>query len=365
MYRKVNSESNFNENSFEKTKENIDRVFVAKVLGVSMYPLLKPGTDVLLKTMPQGYKYKTGDIIVFSRDKINIIHQIIDSYVYNGMTYYVTGGLNPDTNPYVDSSTISEEQIIGKADVSKEALAGIDELVKQGKVHFIGAFGMINYGDSDAYRSVFEYGFNNLREQIDTFDKSYKLKLLNEFLKANLFDTLVKYSQYKENEYKKYAEKDGVIKNIHNPAWNNDDNAKRVQRLLWGILTDFRHPLTGEKVESLEEWLSFPLHHWRTASGQRNNKFDCRFLSLIVLPQSNKYGGDGHSKITRQIDIDEKNNNINKIGLKWENQIGEAIKSILDGKAPSEGWNSADQEAFESYAESIEEVRELIKMFIT
>ena len=29
-----------------------------------MYPLLKPGRDVPIKTMPQGYEYKTGDIII-------------------------------------------------------------------------------------------------------------------------------------------------------------------------------------------------------------------------------------------------------------------------------------------------------------
>ncbi len=351
---KVNSESDFNENSIEKIKENQDKLIVAKVLGVSMYPILKPGTDVPIKTMPQGYKYKTGDIIVFSRDGVNIIHQIIDSYVYNGKIYYVTSGLNPDTNPYVDSSTISEEHIIGKADISKEALAGIDELVKQGRVHYIGAFGLINYGDSEVYRSVFEDGFNKLREQIETLDKSYKEKLLNEFLKENLFDTLVEYSQYKENEYKEYAEKDGVIKSIHNPTWNNDDNAKRVQRLLWGILTDFRHPLTGEKIDNLEEWLSFSLHHWRTSDGQLNNKYDCRFLSLIPLPRA---GDKGHSQITAQIRIDENR------GLYWENEIRKAIKSIFEGEAPK-SWIPSSKDAFNTYAKSIKQVRELIKMFI-
>jgi len=82
---------------------------------------------------------------------------------------------------------------------------------------------------------------------------------------------------------------------------------------------------------------------------------DCTFLSLIPLPR----GGDrGHSQITAQIRNDQKK------GLTWENEIRDAIQSILDGVAPSEGWSSQNQEAFETYAESIEQVRDLIKKFL-
>jgi len=56
--------------------------------------------------------------------------------------YYVTGGMNPDTNPYVDSRIISRDLIIDKADLSESALAEIQELVKNGRVPYFEVYGM-------------------------------------------------------------------------------------------------------------------------------------------------------------------------------------------------------------------------------
>jgi len=69
-YGKVNSESDFIENSFEKAKYNVKRLIAFRVLGI------KPNTDVFVRKMDADYKYKTQDIIVFKSGGLNVIHQI-------------------------------------------------------------------------------------------------------------------------------------------------------------------------------------------------------------------------------------------------------------------------------------------------
>ncbi len=61
-----------------------------------MYPLFQPSSRVPVKLMPKGTEYEMGDIIVFKGFDSYIIHVVIDSYVYKGVTYYVTGGLNQE-----------------------------------------------------------------------------------------------------------------------------------------------------------------------------------------------------------------------------------------------------------------------------
>lgn len=78
-----------------------------------MDPLITPGSKIPVKLMPLGTQYAVDDIIVFNRDGTNIIHRIEYSFESNGRTYYVTEGINPETNQYVDDSLVSEEDIIG------------------------------------------------------------------------------------------------------------------------------------------------------------------------------------------------------------------------------------------------------------
>jgi len=102
----VNSESNFNENSYEKAEQNVRRL---KVLSESMsgIPGLQPGAETPLRLMPEGTQYEKGDIIVFYRDEIKIVHQAEYVHESNVKTYYVTTGVNTDTNQYVDSDLVS------------------------------------------------------------------------------------------------------------------------------------------------------------------------------------------------------------------------------------------------------------------
>ncbi len=137
----VNSASDFNENSFEKTDKNVRRL---KVLSESMsgIPGLQPGAEVPLRIMPEGTQYKKGDIIVFYRDEIKIVHQVEYVHESNGEIFYVTTGVNTETNQYVDSDLVSQDNVIGVVDLSKEAYLELNEMMARRYVPFITAFGI-------------------------------------------------------------------------------------------------------------------------------------------------------------------------------------------------------------------------------
>ncbi len=122
-------------------KENLARL---KVLSESMsgIPGLQPGAEVPMRLMPEGTQYKKGDIIVFYRDEIKIVHQVEYVHESNGKIYYVTTGVNTETNQYVDSALVSQDDVIGVVDLSKEAYLELNEMMARRYVPFIKAFGI-------------------------------------------------------------------------------------------------------------------------------------------------------------------------------------------------------------------------------
>jgi hypothetical protein len=140
--------------------------------------------------MPLGTEYEVGDIIVFKRFDSYVIHAIIDSYVYKGKTYYVTGGLNQETNPYVDCTTISSDHILGLADLSEEFLAGIPALESQGLLFEMKAYGMINQFDTllqraqEVHESIANIDQNNKEAVLDALVEY--MELLIEFKRTNI-----------------------------------------------------------------------------------------------------------------------------------------------------------------------------------
>ncbi len=148
-------------------------------------------------------------------------------------------------------------------------------------------------------------------------------------------------------------------------------NVKRIQRLFHGILIDFRNILTGTQITRTHAktklqiidyytWFKMPLHHWRTAMYGHKNKYDCRGLSIFTIPQSDKYGGLGHSKITTDI---EKNN----MGREYEIVFSQMIDSILNGKSlNAKVWKKAkDRDVFQDYLDNNEDAINLVEIFLT
>lgn len=178
--QKVNSESDLLVKSHKK-------YILAEIQSRSMDPLITPGSKVPVKIMPLGTQYAVDDIIVFDRDGINIIHRIEYSFESNGKTYYVTEGVNPETNQYVDDSLVSEEDIIGIADLSDDAFARVQELYELGKAPIIEAYGMTQQTETSTRQTLITE-FTNLDSFLKNVVDSHKNKIHETLEKKNRED---------------------------------------------------------------------------------------------------------------------------------------------------------------------------------
>ncbi|MBD3211010.1 MAG: hypothetical protein GF311_00240 [Candidatus Lokiarchaeota archaeon] len=73
------------------------------------------------------------------KSRVNRVDYIHES---NGKIFYVTTGVNTETNQYVDSDLVSQDDIIGVVDLSKEAYLALNEMMARRYVPSITAFGM-------------------------------------------------------------------------------------------------------------------------------------------------------------------------------------------------------------------------------
>ncbi len=140
---KGNSESEINENSFEKTKRNNKIIGILKVIGKSMLGKLKPGAKVAYKIKGEGDLYEVGDIIVFyNKYGLKVVHEVVSYKDSNGERTYTTKGVN---NQDIDSDPVSGDNVIGKVvDFSKQELVGLIKMAEQGRIPYIEALGMSN-----------------------------------------------------------------------------------------------------------------------------------------------------------------------------------------------------------------------------
>ncbi|MGB5911337.1 MAG: hypothetical protein WBH31_09110 [Promethearchaeia archaeon] len=176
---KVNSASDFNEKFFEKTKRNVKKLGILKVIGRSMFGKLKPGAKVAYEIKNEGEVYNVDDIIVFYRDGVKIVHRVEYIFESNGEIFYVTEGVNSDTNPYVDSDLVSNDQVIGRVtEMSEQDLSALIEMAEQGKVPSIEGLGMSNalekvyqslYKTSKSLRNMRDNPIGLTREQLLDF----------------------------------------------------------------------------------------------------------------------------------------------------------------------------------------------------
>lgn len=96
---------------------------------MSVSPELQPGAEVPLKLIPEGTQSKKGDLIVFYRDEIRIVHQVEYVFKFDGKIFYVITGVNPETNQKIDSSLVSQDGFIGIVDYSKNIYLELNEMM--------------------------------------------------------------------------------------------------------------------------------------------------------------------------------------------------------------------------------------------
>ncbi|MEJ2252386.1 MAG: hypothetical protein P8Y97_22335, partial [Candidatus Lokiarchaeota archaeon] len=130
-------------NSWEKLERMIHRVRILKVNGKSMLGKLEPGAKVAFEMKQEGEVYAVDDIIIFYRDGVRIVHRVEYVYESNGQIFYVTEGVNSDTNEYVDSSPVANDQVIGRiTEMSEQELRYLIEMAERGRIPYIKALGM-------------------------------------------------------------------------------------------------------------------------------------------------------------------------------------------------------------------------------
>lgn len=66
--------------------------------------------DATIYERYDNQKLEVGDIIVFEKDKLTIIHRIVDIKKVNGINRYYTKG---DANPKMDNDYITKKEIKG------------------------------------------------------------------------------------------------------------------------------------------------------------------------------------------------------------------------------------------------------------
>ncbi|MFW9876859.1 MAG: hypothetical protein ACFFG0_27510, partial [Candidatus Thorarchaeota archaeon] len=223
------------------------------------------------------------------------------------------------------------------------------------------------------------------------FKNSKDYKGVYQYLGDNLFDTILNHyvefefiAQIWGNFYSQYSKEitDDLpninsLKDKYLINWKQQQNLN-LQCLIWGLLTDFRHPLTSQRFEKINNegkivpdfntWMGFALHHWKTTGGHEN-KFECFWSAVFPMPKSRNVGSPVHNDIT---------NNVEKYGEEWEKVINNAINSLLNGQIPNFenidrtflkkfniGWNDENiNEKFDDYLEENENLIELLKKLL-
>lgn len=190
-------------------------------------------------------------------------------------------------------------------------------------------------------------------------------KFRNEYSDENFFEFLLNY--YVKYEicaeiWTKYIEGDEKLKSESlDYYFKNWKDVKIAQRLIYGIIFDFRHPFSAQKIQ-LNEWLKYDLHHWLTAEGH-DNKAYCWLAVLLTLPKDSKYG-TAHPDITNAIENAEKvGKTAEEVGEEWENKISAILSKVFKGEVPN--WKNIDAEKnFAKYQEMNEDIRKLISLFL-
>ena len=153
------------------------------------------------------------------------------------------------------------------------------------------------------------------------------------------------WSRYLEQDQNKLE----ALKDYYLANWLSHDKqqlkeAQVLQRIIWGVLLDFIHPLGGNKI-AMEDWLSLDLHHWKTASGHEN-KYECRLFSVIPLPKFPHLGEPVHIALTGQIRAST------EAGKTWENRIREVISTVFKGEKVPKTWkDDIGRMEFDQYIE--------------
>lgn len=92
-----------------ETKNTKSKVFSCQANGNSMSPTIYSGDTVTIYT--NNSVYDTGDIILYHKNDIQVLHRIVCSFLCSKKQFYITKG---DALASDDEDLVIPSQIIGK-----------------------------------------------------------------------------------------------------------------------------------------------------------------------------------------------------------------------------------------------------------
>ncbi|MFW9895951.1 MAG: hypothetical protein ACFFD7_09135 [Candidatus Thorarchaeota archaeon] len=242
------------------------------------------------------------------------------------------------------------------------------------KTRFIRNLESSTYGDLQELQKIRPKAYIDIKNYLEKSTKPRNSEFAEKYLKGSFIDLLLTYyvkyeipaqiwSTFLENDFPKskiygYTPMEYFgDKYISN--WDND--AKRMQRIIWAVLLDFRNPYNGEKIKKISDWMSLDLHHWMTGKGVEN-KYKTMFAAVVPLPISKSLSSFVHNDLSLR---DLKGEERIKKGVYWENEFADRLSKIFQGEAPI-SWDDKFRENFNKYQKNLmnKNARKLISWFL-
>lgn len=238
------------------------------------------------------------------------------------------------------------------------------ELLDKFRIEILENIETLTGKSSDELREISPKAFDDIKNYFEKSRYTNNREFAEKYLEGGFFDMLLKYyveyelpaqiwASYVESDPKTYAE----FKDNYFETWDNSKNseAKKLQKIIWAVLLDFRNPYNGERMEDkngnpqIRWWMSgeFNLHHWMTGEGVEN-KYNCIFLATIPLPMSNSFSSFVHNDIHKTfkgLEGDE----LTKQGTTWQTRFNNRLSIIFKGEFPKDYWIENERKRFDDY----------------
>jgi signal peptidase I len=106
-----------------------------KAEGVSMYPVIKPGSIIYIEPFNSGSFPMPGEIVAWKREMTFVVHRLARIIIKNNQSYFITRG---DSCVYEDQP-VTTDQLAGRivrVDTLKGEVKGKDQLARKSKYLF-------------------------------------------------------------------------------------------------------------------------------------------------------------------------------------------------------------------------------------
>jgi hypothetical protein len=357
---KVNSESRLLGNSKEKTQ------------------FLKDLVNEILNVKEQ--KGRSSFVLTFKGEELNSPLEVLKKYDIDEIQSFVKETLLRGIDPNLEFSfTLADQKSRLSKSKAPDGRVLLDEsLIDVFKDKLLNNIKALTGKSLQELRSITPKAYYSIKNYFENSIYKKNKDFAEKYLKEGFFDMLLDY--YLKYElpaqiWASYVESESITKQYFRDKYFQtwDANAKKLQKIIWGVLLDFRNPYNSERIQSndgspdVRTWMSskIELHHWLTAEGTEN-KYKCFWLALVPLPKSQSLSSFVHNKITKSLELLKSDDlKLKEKGEDWENRFAIRISDILQGKFPT-GWNEDVRSEVKKYQtdQTNENARNIILWFL-